>query len=146
MKYMITIILTLIVLLGCTSTTGLSLKEKDAEYAKYIINNSLTNKDRVNGFKFDGWKPLSDNYLIITAVRKKNYLVETLGRCMNLEQSQEIKLNQTSKLTISKLGDSITPIGKVTNKCFIKTIYPLTNAQASFLVNIGKPVQSGGKE
>jgi len=44
-------------------------------------------------------------------------------------------------LAIHKLGDSISPVGKITDKCFIKSIYPITNAQTDYLVNIGKPVQ-----
>ena len=142
MKNILTITLISTLLLGCTSTTSMSLKEKDNAYSQYVINESLLSKDKVTGFKFSGWKSLSDNYLIITAVHKKDYLIETKGRCVELNSSHGIKLNRSSNLAIYKLGDSISPVGKITEKCFIKSIYPITNVQTDYLVNIGKPVEN----
>jgi hypothetical protein len=141
MKNILTITLISTLILGCTSTTSMSLKEKDNAYGQYVIDENLSSEDRVNGFKFSGWKSLSDNYLIITAVHKKDYLIETQGRCIDLNNTNGIKLNRASNLAIYKLGDSISPVGKITDKCFIKSIYPITNAQTDYLVNIGKPVQ-----
>ena len=146
MKSLLTITLSSILLLGCTSTS-MSLKEKNNAYSKYVLNENLTNEDKVEGFKFSGWKSLSDNYLIITANYKKDYLIETKGRCNNLNDSLGIKLNRSSNWAIYKLGDSISPVGispasEITDKCFIKSIYPITRLQSEHLVNIGKPVQS----
>lgn len=146
MKNLLAITLTSILLLGCTSTS-MSLKEKNNAYSKYVLDENLSNKDKVEGFKFSGWKSLSDNYLIITAVHKKDYLIETKGRCINLNNSHGIKLNRSSNWAIYKLGDSISPVGispasEITDKCFIKSIYPITNDQSDYLVNIGKPVEN----
>ena len=146
MKNLLAITLTSILLLGCTSTS-MSLKEKNNAYSKYVLDENLSNKDKVEGFKFSGWKSLSDNYLIITAVHKKDYLIETKGRCNNLNNSHGIKLNRSSNWAIYKLGDSISPVGisptsEITDKCFIKSIYPITNGQSDYLVNIGKPVEN----
>ena len=147
MKKLLTITLTSILLLGCTSTTSMSLKEKNSAYSKYVLDENLSNKDKVEGFKFSGWKSLSDNYLIITAVHKKDYLIETKGRCIDLNDSLGIKLNRSSNFAIYKLGDSISPVGltpesEISNKCFIKSIYPITRLQTDYLVKIGKPVKS----
>jgi hypothetical protein len=142
MKNILTITLISTLLLGCTSTTSMSLKEKNNAYSTYVIDENLSNKDKVNGFKFSGWKSLSDNYLIITAVHKKDYLIETKGECFDLNNSHGIKLNRSSNLAIYKLGDSISPAGRITDKCFIKSIYPITNVQTDYLVNVGNPVQN----
>ena len=146
MKNLLAITLTSILLLGCTSTS-MSLKEKNNIYSKYVLDENLSNKDKVEGFKFSGWKSLSDNYLIITAFHKKDYLIETKGRCINLNDSHGIKLNRSSNWAIYKLGDSISPVGvspasEITDKCFIKSIYPITTGQSDYLVNIGKPVEN----
>ncbi|MCP3701089.1 MAG: hypothetical protein GY920_21730 [Aliivibrio sp.] len=146
MKSLLTITLSSILLLGCTSTS-MSLKEKNNAYSKYVLNENLTNEDKVEGFKFSGWKSLSDNYLIIKANYKKDYLIETKGRCNNLNDSHGIKLNRSPNFAIYKLGDSISLAGihpntDITDKCFIKSIYPITRLQSEHLVNIGKPVQS----
>jgi hypothetical protein len=147
MKNILTITLISAVLLGCTSTTTMSLKDKDNAYANYIADENLLSKDKVKGFKFSGWKSLSDNYLIITALHKKDYLIVTKGTCFDLNNSQGIKLNRSSNWAIYKLGDSISPVGlssasEATDKCFIKSIYPVTNVQTDYLVNIGKPVEN----
>lgn len=146
MKNILTITLTSVLLLGCSSTS-MSLKEKNNAYTKYVLEESLSNKDKVEGFKFSGWKPLSDDYLIITAAHKKDYLIETKGRCFNLNGSNGIHLNRSSNWAIYKLGDSISPAGvspetKIVDKCFIKSIYPITSGQSDYLVNISKSVEN----
>ena len=141
MKNILVITFITALLLGCTSTTSLSLKEKNNAYSKYVVDENISSKDKVNGFKFSGWKYLSDNFLIITAVYKKDYLIETKGRCSNLNSSHGIKLNRSSNLAISKLVDSVSPVGIFTDKCFIESIYPITSVQADYLVNIGKPIE-----
>ncbi len=138
MKNILVLTLVSTLIFGCSSTS-MTLNEKDTAYSKYIAEENFSSKEKVIGFKFSGWKALSDNYLIITAVHKKDYLIETKGRCYDLYYSEGIKLNRSSKLAIYKLGDSISPIGITTGKCFIKSIYPITSSQSDYLVNIGKP-------
>ena len=142
MKNSITITLIFTLFFVCTPASSMSLKDKDNAYKQYIINENLSSKDKVNGFKFSGWKSLSNNYLIITAGHRKDYLVETRGECFNLKNAQNIKLNRSSSLTINKLGDSISPSGINTDKCYIKSIYSVTNIQADYLVNFGKDVEN----
>jgi len=137
MKNILVLTLVSTLILGCSSTS-MTLNEKDTAYSKYIAEENFSSKEKVNGFKFSGWKSLSDNYLIITAVHKKDYLIETKGRCYDLHNSEGIKLNRSSNMAIYKLGDSISPLGITTEKCFIKSIYPITNIQSDYLVNIGK--------
>jgi len=142
MKNILAITLISGLLFGCSSTTSLSLTEKDNAYSKYVIDEKLSNQDKVRGFKFSDWKSLSDNYLIITAVHKKDYLIETIGKCFDLNNSHTIKLNRHSNLAIFQQGDSISPSENTTEKCSIKSIYPITNVQTDYLVNIGKSVQT----
>jgi hypothetical protein len=147
MKNILTLTLISALLLGCVSTTGMSLKEKDDAYAKFVLDEKLVSKDKVNGYQFKGWKSLSNNFLILTAVHKKDYLIETKGMCFDLHKAHGIKLNRSSNWAIYKLGDSISPVGlssvnEIIDKCYIKSIYPMTNVQTDNLVNIGKPVQN----
>jgi hypothetical protein len=141
MKNILTIALVTSLILGCSST-NMTLNEKDTAYSKYIAEENFSSKEKVNGFKFSGWKSLSDKYLIITAVHNKDYLIETKGRCYDLINSEGIKLNRSSTLAIYRLGDSISPLGVATKKCFIKSIYPITNDQSDYLMSIGKSVDS----
>ena len=137
MKNILALTLVSTLILGCSSTS-MTLNEKDTAYSKYIAEENFSSKEKVNGFKFSSWKSLSDNYLIITALHKKDYLIETKGRCYDLHNSVGIKINRSSNMAIYKLGDSISPLGITTEKCFIKSIYPITNIQSDYLVNIGK--------
>lgn len=141
MKNILTLTLVSTLILGCSSTS-MTLNEKDSAYSKYVAQENFSSKEKVNGFKFSGWKSLSDNYLIITAVHNKDYLIETKGSCYDLNNSDGIKLNRSSNLAIYRLGDSISPLGRITDKCFIKSIYPISKTQSDYLVNIGKSVSS----
>ncbi|WP_299268505.1 DUF6491 family protein [uncultured Psychrosphaera sp.] len=137
MKHILAITLGLVVLSGCSSTTTMSLNEKNNAYSKFVMDESLSSEDKVDGFKFSGWTSLSDNYLIITAKHNKDYLVETNGRCIDLNKSADIKLNRSSNLAIYKSIDSISTSNQMTGECFIKSIYPITTVQTDDLTSIG---------
>lgn len=138
MRNIFTIALISAFTLGCTSTT-MSLSEKDNEYGQFVINENLLSEDSVQGFQFSGWNSLSDNYLIITAVHDKDYLIQTNGTCIDLNNSHKIQLNRTSSLAIYKQTDSISSgVGKSAQKCNIKSIYPISDEQTDKLVSIGK--------
>ncbi|MCQ8876480.1 DUF6491 family protein [Pseudoalteromonas shioyasakiensis] len=141
MKNIFTIALISVFTMGCTSTT-MSLSEKDIEYGQFVINENLSSEDSVQGFKFSGWKSLSDNYLIITAVHDKDYLIQTNGTCIDLNNSHDIQINRTSSLAIYKQSDSISRAGNFAGKCNIKSIYPISNEQTDELVSIGKTFKS----
>ena len=141
MKNIFTIALISVFTMGCSSTT-MSLNEKDNEYSQFVLNENLLSKDKINGFKFSGWRSLSDNYLIITAVHDKDYLIETNTECSSLHTARSIQINQTSSLAIYKDLDSISGGGKYAEKCFIKSIYPISGEQTDQLVSIGKTFES----
>ncbi|MBE0365476.1 hypothetical protein PULV_b0053 [Pseudoalteromonas ulvae UL12] len=145
MKNLLTVTLISVSLLGCASTT-MSSKERNTSYAQYVKGENLSSKDKITSFKYDGWKSLSDNYLIITTIQKDDYLIETKGKCVNLNDSISIKLNRSSNSSLDKFGDTITPISSstedyITTNCHIKSIYPISDKQVDYLVNIGQSVQ-----
>jgi len=165
MKNILLIAFTSTLLLGCSTTNSMSLKEKNVAYSKYVIDESLPSKDKIRGFRFSDWKPLSDDYLIITTLRE-NYLVETKGRCSGLSNAHNIQLHRSSNLSLHALADSITPLGRGAvpasftplggkskfpsplggnssfstpfGGCLIESIYPITNVQTDYIANIGK--------
>ena len=142
MKTIIFSVLMATLVTGCTSITSTSLATKDKAYAKFVSDENLAIKDKINGFKFNGWKPLSDNYLIITAVHNKDYLVETKGRCIDLNKAHGIKLNRFSDLSVDALADSISPIGASSETCLIKSIYPISGTQSDQLAAIANPAKN----
>lgn len=142
MKNVLVITLMSAVLMGCTSTTSMSLKEKDEVYSKYVADENLSAEDKVSGFKLSGWKSLSDSYLIVTAAHNKDYLIETKSTCFGLNNQSEIKLNRSSDFAISIVGDSISSVDETTGKCFISSIYPITREQRQYLVGIGRTAKS----
>ncbi|MCF6264262.1 MAG: DUF6491 family protein [Xanthomonadales bacterium] len=165
MKNILAITLISILLLGYSSVNSMSLKEKDVAYSNYVIDENLASKDKITGFKFNNYKALSDNYLIITDLSRGSYLVEIKSRCSNLSYSRGIKINRFSNMSISSRGDSISLIGNnslvdsvtpgvrgsisprgsiASGQCLIKSIHPITKDQTDYLVAIGKPVQIEG--
>jgi hypothetical protein len=127
---------------GCTSYNSAMLETKDKAYAQFVTDENLAAKEKINGFKFNGWKPLSDNYLIMTAVHNKDYLIETKGRCVDLNKAHGIKLNRTSGLAVQPLADSISPVGVTSETCMIKSIYAISSIQSDQLSLIAKTVEN----
>lgn len=146
MKNLLTVAFISASLLGCASTATMSSKDRNALYAQYVAGENLSSKDKITSFKYDGWKSLSDNYLIITTIQKDDYLIETKGKCVNLNDSIGIKLNRSSNSSLDKFGDTITPITSsseeyITTNCNIKSIFPVSDDQVGHLVNIGQSAQ-----
>jgi len=150
MKNLLVALLISTLLLAFSTINAMSLKEKNVVYSKYVIDENLSSEDRISGFRFSDWKPLSDDYLIITTLRD-NYLVETKGRCSGLSYAHNIQLHRSSNLSLNARADSITPSGRgsfnapsgrATGRCLIESIYPITNIQADYLINTGTNVES----
>ena len=142
MRNLLTITLMSILSVGCSSTTNVPLKEKDKAYFEFIQAESLASVEKINGFKLHSWKALSDKYLIITATHNKDYLVETKSRCFNLSSSHYIKLNRSSTMSVNTYSDYISPTNDFSDKCFIKSIYPITDTQMDYMVSIAKPTSN----
>lgn len=138
MKNILALIVLVYCLGACAFTNKMSPEERNSEYEKYIVSEKLIDKETVRGFKFDSWSSLSDNYVIIRAVHNKNYLIETAKRCFGLSMSSEIRINRSTNLSLRKNQDSISTAKDGHRKCVIKSIFPITNGQRNYLVNIGK--------
>ncbi len=140
MKKVILSTLVMGLMLGCSSTQSLSKAEKNMAYDKFVGEQSIASIDKITSFKFTGWKSLTDDYLIVTALRKKDYLLELNGGCAGLRFSNAIKLNQASSSSLDKFGDSISAVGEsaLATNCYIKSIHPLTQEQSQHIVSIGK--------
>lgn len=124
-------------LLSCTSTTNMSLTEKDEKYSKFIKGEGLVTVTKVTDFRFSSWKSLSNNFLIISALHNKAYLIETKRECLDLNKVLDIKIHSYSNMVFNSSSDSISPVSEFfSDKCFIKSIYPISNEQVDYMVNI----------
>jgi len=138
MKYIVAILVALSLLSGCASNQSLSSQERDEAYAEYIDKQRLLSQDKIRTFKFNGWRALSNHFLIISTSPSKKYLVEVNGYCANLYHAQTIAVNQGMSSSLVTRFDSISAISTPGIKCFIKSIYKLTKQQVKEISAIGK--------
>jgi hypothetical protein len=135
---MITMLVALGLLAGCSTNQSLSYQERDQAYGEYIESQELLSQDEIRTFKFNGWQSLSNNYLIISTSVSKKYLIEVSGFCSNLYHAQAIAVNQGMSSSLVTRFDSISVPDSLGNKCFIKSIYKVTKAQAKEISALGK--------
>lgn len=138
MKDITIILVALALLTGCATNQSLSYQERDQAYGEYIESQELLSQDKIRTFKFRGWQSLSNNYLIISTSPNKKYLIEVSGFCSNLYHAQTIAVNQGMSSSLVTRFDSISVPNSPGNKCFIKSIYKVTKAQAKEISALGK--------
>ncbi|WDE11830.1 DUF6491 family protein [Thalassomonas haliotis] len=123
---------------ACSSTASISEPEKNAAYQDYITEQKLPSLDKVRTFKMRGWQFLSDNYLIVTASLKKQYLLELSGFCPDLGFASNIVIKQSNSSSLTTRFDSVSALKTPRIKCFIKAIHPVTKAQLKEITALGK--------
>ena len=138
MKQRFFIMALLVALSGCASNS-LTRAERNELYAEYIKTNNLESQDKITTFKFRSWRSLSNDYLIITTSPQRRYLIKLRNSCINLSFSNGIVINQHGSQLHAKF-DAISPTEFPEQKCFIKSIYPLTREQAVEMGRLGKDI------
>jgi hypothetical protein len=142
MKMGITLLSILTVVTGCSTTSNMTVSEKNDAYQEIVKTTPLESVNKIRSFKFNGWESLSNEFLIISTSPRKKYLVEINGFCPGLNFAQAIIVNQASSSTLSVRFDSISVHKSPQTKCFIKSIYPIDKTQEKALRDVGKPVES----
>ena len=113
---------------ACNSTN--SHKEKRVKiYQDYINNHQLEEKDSVVNFRFNNWKSLDNQHLIISANLKKHYLITLQHYCNDLLSAHTITLDQSMNSRLSAKFDSIIVPGDFKQECRISTIHQLDKEQ-----------------
>jgi len=134
-----TLILTLTVLLMTACQTNRNLRP---DYQSFINAEQLVQKSKVVRFRFQGWQPLDDRYLILTSSQNKSYLVKLMSSCNELPYAQAINLNQGSGSTLSAKFDSVIVPGHIKQECTIQSLYEMNKEQKTALLNfVGQEVE-----
>ena len=133
-----TFLIMLLAISACSSTNILTKDEKNTAYQAYITKQQLISVNKVTAFKFDSWRSLTDNYLIISSSINKNYLIELNSSCSDLSFAHGIVVNQSSSASLSRRFDSISHNEMPGFNCYIKSIYKLTRPQVKEVTAIGK--------
>jgi len=138
MKYLTIVAVAFSLFVGCAANQNLSYQERNEAYVAYIEKQTLISQDKIHTFTFNGWRALSNNYLIISTSPNKKYLIEVNGFCSNLYHTQTIAVNQGMSSSLVTRFDSISVPESPGMKCFIKSIYRVTKAQVKEISALGK--------
>ena len=133
----------LFAILILSSCAGRSLTdvERNELYQNYVIENKLEQLKSITSFRFDGWRELGKEHLIIFTSIRKPYLITLKNRCADLRFSNTLGINKTGN-SLHANFDSIFVLSFPQQKCFIKSIHKLTREQANQMSDLDEP----GKE
>lgn len=137
MKKLLATSLFIIVLAGCASAPSQS-GVKQATFDDYVSTHQLQSLEKITAFKFQGWRSLDSEHLIITTSPKRPYLIALQSRCSKLKHARGIAINSNGTNTLQAGFDSITVPKFPGHKCIIKSIYRLTNEQADEVSQLAK--------
>ncbi len=99
------------------------------DFAEFVQQQGLVKQNRVQHFRFQGWQPLNDRYLILRSNQRKSYLVKLMSSCNELQYAQSIQVNQESTRTLVAKFDSIVVPGQLRQECAIGDIYKMDKLQ-----------------
>ncbi len=133
-------------LVGCSSNTGVTQKEKNQAFRDYLQSEKIHSVKRITAFRFHGWSSLTDDFLLISSSRKRKYLLELSGFCNDMRWVHSIFINRSTSSTLQAKFDSISTVKNPEVKCFIKTIYPLTPEQKANIKAINNPTETATEE
>jgi len=141
MKLLILVITLSSLVFGCSSTEGMTSKDKNVAYQNYIESQKLESIDRIRAFRFHGWQSLTNDFLIISSSVKRKYLIEVSSYCGDLSFANAINIHRSSGSSLQAKFDSISTTEEPRLKCRIDAIYPINKAQAKEIHLIGKTVE-----
>ncbi len=129
MNLIIRLVFASLILSSCAGR-GLTDVERTALYQNYVSENKLVEVKSITAFRFNGWRELGTEHLIIFTSIRKPYLITLNNRCMDLRYANTLGINKTGNSLYAKF-DSIFVLSFPKQKCFIKTIHKLTREQAN---------------
>jgi len=126
-------------ILGLLVLTLTACKEntrKRIDYAAFVDAQELVAQPRVTQFRFQGWQPLNERFLILRSNQRQSYLIELNTFCSELPFAQAIVVDQSTSLSLVAKFDAIKVPGQIAQRCAIKHIYELDKVQRQALVNL----------
>lgn len=112
---------------------------KRIDYEAFVESQQLTAEPRVTQFRFQGWQPLDERFLILRSSQRKSYLIELNTFCSELPFAQSILVDQSTAMSLVAKFDAIKVPGQIAQRCTIKNIYVLDEVQKQALMNLKNP-------
>lgn len=106
------------------------------DYAAFIHDQGLEQKNRVQQFRFQGWQPLNERYLILRSNQRRSYLIKLMSACNELPYAQTIHIKQGSGSSLNAKFDSILVPGQMQQECTIHSIYLMDKIQKQALLDL----------
>ena len=111
------------------------------DYAGFIAEQGLVKQNRVQHFRFQGWQPLNDRYLVLRSNQRKSYLIKLLSSCIDLPFAPSIEVKQGSARTLNAKFDSIVVPGQFRQECTIDSIYEMDKLQKQALLDFSNQTE-----
>lgn len=103
-------------------------------YTDFVVENKLKEMNAVTQFRFQGWQPLSDRFMILRSNQQKSYLIKLMSPCIDLPFANNIQLKQDMSNRLQSKFDSVVVPGQFRQTCRIDNIYLLDKDQRKDLL------------
>ena len=113
---------------GCSSTHYLSDTERNELYQDYIAEQQLKKRHVAKQLELESWAPLTDDYLLMTADLRRQYLVKVSGTCGNISDASQIAL----------IRGRIHVLDGLKTRCPILAMYEVSKEQAKDISALGR--------
>lgn len=117
------------VIIGCSNKQRTRIN-----YTNFIVEQGLQSVQAVSQFRFQGWQPLNDRYLILRSNQQNSYLIYLMSACIDLPFANNIQLKQDMNSRLQSKFDSVIVPGQFRQTCRIDAIYPLDKDQRKALL------------
>lgn len=108
-------------LLACSNKQNMNR----VDYQQFINQAELAAQSDVRQFRFQGWQPLSDRFLILRSSHQHSFLIELMSSCHDLPFTNNILIKQGMNNRLQAKFDSIVVPGQFRQTCRIDKIYDL---------------------
>ncbi len=126
------ILMVMVVVLGLAACQ--SNRNPRVDFQAFVKTEKLIKNNRVQRFRFQGWQPLNDRYLILRSSQRTSYLVKLMSSCTELPYANEIKLKQEFSTILNAKFDSIIVPGQLGQRCNIHSMYEMNKKQKAALL------------
>ncbi|MEE4245097.1 MAG: DUF6491 family protein [Kangiellaceae bacterium] len=115
-------------IVGCAGAPKVSDTRPDF-YGKFVEEENLKTVDRIFPFRYRGWTPLDERYMIVNLTANRAFLLRFKISCLDATMEQQVAIRTINNMYVPA-RDPITFIGSRQGPCFADKIYPLTKEQS----------------
>lgn len=131
-------------LMGCANTEQTNtltyqqkLAQQQLKYDTFLAENDIEPVKKISTFRYNGWRYLDDEHLLLSASPTRPYLITLAQPCREIKWANALAINYSGSVLMSRFDSVYVPaeLGRTpARKCIIEQIHPLDKQQKKALL------------